>query len=83
MPLEANASLHPLFPTEKGVEGSSTDDKLIQSLKARSSPYSPIDFRLGNLGPFTKFLQPLNIILQPFDGIFSTSIDNPANFKFL
>lgn len=83
MPLEANASLHPLFPTERGVEGSSTDDKLIQSLKALSSPYSPIDFRLWNLGPFTKFLQPLNILLQPFDGIFSTSINNPANFKFL
>ena len=38
MPLPENASLQPYYPSEIGVEGSSTDDKLLQPLKALSSP---------------------------------------------
>ena len=38
MPLSENAASQPCSPTEIGVEGSSTDDKLLQPLKASASP---------------------------------------------
>ena len=62
MPLSENALLKPNYPTEIGVEGSSTDDKLLQPLKASASPLFPTDFKLGNLGPFTKFFELYSIL---------------------
>ena len=62
MPLSENALLKPYVPTESGVEGSSTDDKLLQPLKASYSPRFPTDFKLGNLGPFTNSFEFYSIL---------------------
>lgn len=62
MPLSENAPLKPYYPTEIGVEGRSTDDKLLQPLKASYSPLFPTDFKLGNLGPLTNFPELYSIL---------------------